>query len=385
MLDLQVNGRVFWSLSMAKSSAARTEARLKQLCCLGLGREAVIPAVLAELRGLIPNQSSLAFFLDRKLALAGSYCDSLDGDRSRSLYMTEFHGRRDRELGGAFPDNVRTQLGVQDQADALGAINVNMSTFARSDFYNLIYRPTRTHWFMRLMVRERGNGRALGCLTLYREAQDRKWSPQDKRRLAGLESFFAQALRTESSTVGPLADSGKSGLIIADKTGKPVHLSKEGRHLLYLATHPYLTPSTNFDRLGMLPTALVRICRDIDRIFSDNPVPSAPVYYHRNIWGGFRFEAQWLNASDPGSGFIGITVSHEEPTGLRMARSVAKLQLTARQAQVCLLMADGHSYATIADRIGIAKHTAIAHGRWVYNNLDVHSRTELVSKLLALG
>jgi hypothetical protein len=82
---------------MAKSSPARAEVRLKQLCCLGLGREAVIPAALAELRSLVPNQSSLAFFFDRKLALAGSYNDCLDAAPSRSLYMTEFHGRRGRE------------------------------------------------------------------------------------------------------------------------------------------------------------------------------------------------------------------------------------------------------------------------------------------------
>jgi DNA-binding CsgD family transcriptional regulator len=340
---------------------------------------------LAELRGVVPNQSSLAFFVDRELALAGGYSDSLDGTRSRTLYMTQFHGRRDRELAGAFPDNVRTQVGVQDHADALGAINVDMNTFLRSDFYNLIYRPSRTHWFMRLMVREGGRGRALGCVTLYRGPNDRPWSPEDKRRLARLESFFAQVLRTESTDGGALADSGKRGLIIADRTGKLVYLSKEGLHLLCLATHPYFTPDPDLDRQVILPPPLVRICRDIHRIFSDDPSPAAPVYHHRNIWGGFRFEAQALNAGDPASGLIGITVSHQEPVRLRLAKRVADLQLTRRQAQVCLLMASGYSNVGIAAQLGIAKYTAIAHGRWVYDKLDVHNRSELVNKLLALA
>jgi DNA-binding CsgD family transcriptional regulator len=370
---------------MAKSSPARAEVRLKQLCCLGLGREAAIPAVLAELRNLVPNQSSLAFFFDEKLALAGSYSDHQEAALTGPLYMKEFHGRRDRELGGAFPDNVRTQVGVQDYADALGAINVDMKTFERSNLYNLIYRPYRTHWFMRLMVREGGSGRAHGSLTLYRGTHDRPWSPEDKRRLAGLESFFAQVLKTESKSEGPLADSGKRGLIIADKTGKPIHLSKEGRHLLYLATHPNFTPNTDFSRLGTLPPPLVRICQDIFRIFSDDPTVSAPVYHHRNAWGGFRFEAQWLNANDPASGLIGISVSHQEPVRLTLARHVAELPLTRRQAQVCLLMANGHSNEAIATRLGIARHTAIAHGRWIYDKLDVHNRTELVNKILALA
>lgn len=203
--------------------------------------------------------------------------------------------------------------------------------------------------------------------------------------MAGLESFFAQVLRTESNDRGALADSGKRGLIIADRTGKPVHLSKEGLHLLCLATHPNFTPNIDLGRQVMLPTPLVRICRDIYRIFSDDPVPSAPVYHLRNIWGGFRFEAQLLNAGDPTSGLIGITVSHQEPVGLRLAKRVAELPLTRRQAQVCLLMANGFSNVAIAAELGIAKYTAIAHGRWIYDKLDVHNRTELVNKLLALA
>ena len=37
----------------------------------------------------------------------------------------------------------------------------------------------------------------------------------------------------------------------------------------------------------------------------------------------------------------------------------------------------------IAERLSISRHTAIAHGRWIYTRLDVHNRSELVSRLLA--
>jgi DNA-binding CsgD family transcriptional regulator len=59
------------------------------------------------------------------------------------------------------------------------------------------------------------------------------------------------------------------------------------------------------------------------------------------------------------------------------------LSLTNRQAQVCLLMAIGLSYAAIAQRLEISRHTAIAHSRWIYNTLNVGNRTELVNRLLA--
>ena len=64
-------------------------------------------------------------------------------------------------------------------------------------------------------------------------------------------------------------------------------------------------------------------------------------------------------------------------------RSVKRLPLSRRQAQVCMLMASGASNEKIAEQLGISAHTAIAHGRWIYNKLDVHNRAELVSKLLS--
>jgi DNA-binding CsgD family transcriptional regulator len=45
-------------------------------------------------------------------------------------------------------------------------------------------------------------------------------------------------------------------------------------------------------------------------------------------------------------------------------------------------MATGASNEEIAERLGISRHTAKQHGRWIYNKLDVHNRAELVSKIL---
>src|SRR5262245_17619371 len=123
---------------MAQSSSARALGRLKHLCCLGLGREAVIPSVLAELRSVVPNLSSLAFFVDERGKLIGGYTDNPEAAHTGPLYMSEFHGRRGRELGGAFPDSIHTQFGVHDFADALGAIEIGLPDFTGSDFYNLI-------------------------------------------------------------------------------------------------------------------------------------------------------------------------------------------------------------------------------------------------------
>ena len=76
-------------------------------------------------------------------------------------------------------------------------------------------------------------------------------------------------------------------------------------------------------------------------------------------------------------------MNHKEPLTVSLVRRVGEFPLNGREAEVCLHMARGLSNEAIADRLGISKHTAISHGRWVYNKLDVHNRAELVSKLLS--
>jgi len=68
---------------------------------------------------------------------------------------------------------------------------------------------------------------------------------------------------------------------------------------------------------------------------------------------------------------------------ITLTRSIGRQNLSRRQAEVCVLMATGCSHEAIADRLGISKHTANEHGRWIYQKLDVHNRAELVSKLLS--
>jgi DNA-binding CsgD family transcriptional regulator len=141
----------------------------------------------------------------------------------------------------------------------------------------------------------------------------------------------------------------------------------------------------DFSGTDALPSPLVQLCRDLDRVFLNDLSASAPAYSCRNVWGGFSFRAHWLEGAGSSSGLIGITISHQEPLPVRLAQSIEHFRLSRRQAEVCLLMAMGASIERVAERLGISKHTAVAHGRGVYAELDVHNRAELVTKLLAVA
>ena len=109
----------------------------------------------------------------------------------------------------------------------------------------------------------------------------------------------------------------------------------------------------------------------------------APAFHHRNVWGGFTFRAHWLEGMTNADGLIGIVVTYREPLLVGIMRGIKSLPLTQRQSQVCRLLANGSSYAEIAKQLGISKHTAIAHARWIYDKLDVHNRSELINRLVS--
>jgi DNA-binding CsgD family transcriptional regulator len=367
---------------MAQSAAARAEARFKQLCCLDLAGESVIPALLTELHILVPYYWARVFLIDESGRITNSYDEHPDAHLSAEVYWQEFHGRPGRELGGTFPDVIRTQIGVSDFEETLGRQKIGLNSFRRSDFYNLIYRTTGIDLFLRLIVREGGRGRPLGVVTMHRALGEDRWTPEEKRKLGELEPFFAHAMTTRGK-VDALVESGRNGLVVADRAGKVISFSAQGGQLLFLAMHDRVASNNTLAPSIILPPQVVKLCRDLSRIFADDPTASAPTYHHENVWGGFQFRAHWLDRSDPDSGLIGVTVNHKEPLRVRLVRRIGEFPLNGREAEVCLHMANGASNDAIADRLGISKHTAIAHGRWIYNKLDVHNRAELVSKLLS--
>ena len=86
-----------------------------------------------------------------------------------------------------------------------------------------------------------------------------------------------------------------------------------------------------------------------------------------------------IRAAGRGERYLGTDVrAHDTEDGNEIARLP---ELTAREAQVFLLLARGHSVARVAATIGISNKTAYAHRANIYSKLDVQSDYQL--RLLA--
>jgi DNA-binding CsgD family transcriptional regulator len=364
---------------MTGSAPARATARFKQLSCLGLSSETVIPLLLAELHALVPSEDNDFFFVDARGETVGMYVESPDSLKVLPLYFAEFHEGHDaRHKNLALSDAIHTQFGVHTFNSAV-APHIDVETYYRSyNGYNEILRPAGYDQnFLRLIIR--GGYRVLGCVTLWRRPGHGQWTTQEHQHLAALEPHFIHALTAEVEADFPMTQGGRIGVIIATADGKVVHQSAEARQLLFLAVSgPNLKGGGRMD----LPAQVVQLCRNLSRITGGNPPQTSPTTCHiRNAWGWFDFRAQRLDGSASGD-LVAITVTHPEPLAVRLVRNASALPLTRRESEVAVLIANGLSLEKVAERLSISRHTANEHSRWIYNKLDVHNRAELTARLL---
>ena len=60
----------------------------------------------------------------------------------------------------------------------------------------------------------------------------------------------------------------------------------------------------------------------------------------------------------------------------------ADYQLTPHEIRILALLVEGHNYKTAADELGVSINTIRFHMRSIYDKLQVHSKSEAVSKAL---
>ncbi len=358
------------------------EVRIKQLCCLELASEEVIPAVLKELQAILPASGKTFFWCNTDGEISNLYDDPLAAPEAVELYLQEFYGRPERELNPGLQYVVGHYRGVVEFDHIL---QVDRKKYLNSDFYNLVLRPAE--YADSLLLPVRAGERPLGALSVWRDLDDAPFTVQDKRRLQDLEPFIAHALNAcgqAKATQAPLVDEDERvGLVIVDRTGKIQHISAEGQKLLFLATNPRNTPRTAVCGSVQLPAQIIDLCRNLAAVFEGKEgISSTPAYRICNPWGGFVFRAYWLDHSDPLDSLIGITIKHQIPMIIKVIERMERFSLSRRQMQICLMLVRGYSDADIARNTSMATNTVITHNRRIYDKLNVHNRVELVNKLL---
>jgi DNA-binding CsgD family transcriptional regulator len=349
-------------------------AYLRQLCCLGLGREILIPEILKAVQSVIPSGNN--FFI------------GINQDGKPSYYLTEMPAQKFQDCAAQvvpqfFTSEKRSQ--VYDYFNNYPAItdhSVLDKRFFQTDLYHLMWQPWRLHHFILAPVIV--NRQIAGMFFLFRPVDVRPFSKLDQALCLQLLPYIAHALQErkfEEVVNTNYLPSGQSSMVIADRKGVIAHLNAGAKKLLTLAAendfdHP------NRSNNPTLPPALIRQCRNLDAMFVGKDVP-AQMFSHTNHNGRFIFRAYWLDqVSDVPNDFIGVTIEHQEPITLKITRNLQFQPLSAKEKEVALMWAQNYSTEQISRHLQIKTTTVKYHVCNIYSKLDINHKSQLLAKLI---
>lgn len=353
---------------------SKSMAYLRQLCCLGLGKDVVIPEFLDAVRDVIPSNNNLFARLDDNGVPAEVIINIFHPEIvyvARSLIPQIHTPERNRLFNEIFK---KYQVVTQEFYFT--------DKFCRADFYHLVLAPCEQHYFV--IVPVYANQQIVELLWLCRPSTDKPFTLKEQQQAAQLSPYLTHALQKRPDAETSYADSGETSMIIANTNGDIVYLAKEAKRLLTLATQLECYKSEQPFTL-QLPPALIKLCHNLDAIFKGEAA-MPPLCTHINPRGKFVFRAYWLDKlNHEPSGLIGIIVDHQEPQDLIVMRALRDTVLSPVQQQVCLLITQGLSNEQIGQKLHIKLATVKDHVQKILLKMDIHHRTELLPKLLKMG
>ena len=353
---------------------AATLAYIRQLCCLGLGAQLVIPELLRTL-GMVISSGPNVFVgtsanNEPDYVILENFIPSI-----LELFAQELHGAFRRE-SSAHADWWRRNP---------GSINRHPETIYRdlyrSDLYHNIWRPLGQHHTLEVQIRE--HGQLLGHLMLFRAVKEKPFSAHEADELVGLLPYVAHGLRARPNLdgSGTFVGSGHNGHALVDEAGRLSYQCNTAKQLFYLATHPQIHLST--PQPGTSLAALFKKLAGELSAIARGQEASPPVYRMQNPWGRFIFRAYRLEDTlDGHNKLMLITIEHQEPLPLRLLRGLSTLPLSTKEREACFWLAQGHSHTEVAEHLGVQPCTTKQYTDAAYHKLDVHNRTALLQKIM---
>jgi DNA-binding CsgD family transcriptional regulator len=224
-------------------------------------------------------------------------------------------------------------------------------------------------WGDELRVALQVDGRTWGFLCLHREAGDQPFSEIDVERLAPVlphlaaafrrTSLAAQAVPSASVPLGP-------GVVLLDEEGRLVSATGSAQAWLQELA-PLSTDALPLSILGLAAQVRAGEETSVLRLRSGQ---SSWVALHGGLLDG------------PGPARVAVVI---EAAGAELTLPMlsATVGLTPREVDVTAAVIRGESTRTIAEQLRISEYTVQTHLKSIFAKTGVHSRRELVGRILA--
>ena len=202
-------------------STKRAIAGIRRLCCLGLGGQVAIPALLGELHALIPSNNNFFLWAGPNQEVVNFYGEG-DILQSVPLYFSEFLDKREQDVVFTFSEVTRRNRKSEVTTTYESNLKVDRRTYERHDFYNALMRPHGIDLTLELKVFEHGRG--LGMLKVPRQIGEAEFTDRDRILLEWIAPYAAHAL-VPARADKQLVESDDRRLMIATPAGEIQYFS----------------------------------------------------------------------------------------------------------------------------------------------------------------
>lgn len=356
-------------------SGARTLASIRQLCCLNLHEELLVPNLLDALHAWIPADTRHFIWADQKTLMPANYTG--DGFTAVDVMQRYFTHNSKIDYPGvapAFPTLMRTFT-----SGTFGHGNEGVESYLRSDMYQDVLRPLGGRYMLYMVVRDQ-NGHPRGHLSLLRRASDRPFGEAERQKLVQLDPYLRHAFSVRA-LAEPFGESlAAEGMAVLNEDGTLRYQDKAARKLLWMASHEQIDTMAliHLDGRGITPH-MRRLHQRLAGVFRGHDVPP-PAIEHKNRWGRFLFRASWLEGV--GGKAVGVVISHYIPRTLKAWQGLHRLDLAPRQQQVALLFSEGRTLGEIAEALNLTRNTVADYLEVIYRRLGIKPGREALQEVL---
>ena len=372
---------------MWSSKRSPGPALIRRLCTLRLPIEGVVPALMRALCREARCKAGVVIWFDAQGEVSNLYAHDLPSPEALAGWFAAPAGMgAPRGIAGRPGGPARQRNVVEICAD--GAI---ADRTQRDDGPEPFCRHRRLCGMtvpsgvalQRLCCAIVRDGVPIASLVLYRSSDGPAFTSEDRIAVKAAGRYLSMNAEVEPAASGAAMYrvSGEHALLMCEPDGRIVKTSANGYALLAQASGCPINRKT-------VPHELERAGRDLIRRLLAVPAPATgrdaggPLRAAASInaWGLFR-----LRGFFESDGPLAVLIERVDHLLVRLCEAMWQLDLSVQQGEAFLLLAQGMSHDSIAERMGIASSTADYHVRQLYSKLGARTRDEAIACVLAAG
>ena len=353
-------------------------AHIRQLCCIGVAGQALMPTLLRAIREYASADSAGFFWVDAKGDMTNLYADRMLAPGLMRVYFERYYD------GGELP--FRKAFLTRARAPETVSSSTASPELTKTAYYNEILRHLDAHHVMYAVIRDQGH--ALGQLSLYRPRQSSAFSAEDRSAIKDITHYVAHAVNRPKEVTAKVefVDADSEGMVVVDFQGQVVEAAAKSLNLLSMALKREFNPSSPPLIVGeTAPGPVQQLLVQLQKAILGETA-AAPRVAIDGPWGRFLLSAYALDGDSAAPvSRAAIYIRRQQPMILKLAEAMGGFDISPQQREVALLLAQGRSNQQISVALNVSGNTVNYHIKQLFMRLDAHDRADAVAKMLAGG